>query len=228
MNQMKALCFFLLMFLAFDGYSQAVTWDSTHRPGNFAGRVDLFRSYPDSQKDIIFLGNSITAGVDWMELLGRADVRNRGISGDISFGVLERLHEVTEGKPARVFILIGINDISRNIPDSVILDNYKRMIRRIRQASPATKIFFQTLMPVNNQFTQFKNHYNKDEHIQRVNDGMKKLAAEEKIFLIDLHPHFLDAEKKLDKKYTMDGLHLNEAGYRHWASILKKGNYLDN
>ena len=103
-----------------------------------------------------FLGNSITAGVDWMELLGRADVRNRGISGDISFGVLERLHEVTEGKPARVFILIGINDISRNIPDSVIIDNYRRMIRIIRQASPATKIFFQTLMPVNNQFTQFK------------------------------------------------------------------------
>ena len=224
---MKALCFFLLMFLSFEGSSQAVSWDSTHRPGNFSGRVDLFRSYPDSPKDIIFLGNSITAGVDWMELLGRADVRNRGISGDISFGVLERLHEVTEGKPARVFILIGINDISRNIPDSVIIDNYKRMIRRIKQASPSTKIFLQTLMPVNNQFTQFKNHYNKDEHIKEVNEGMKKLAAEEKVFLIDLHPHFLDVEKRLDKKYTMDGLHLNEAGYRHWASILKKGNYLD-
>ena len=224
---MKALCFFLLMFLSFEGSSQAVSWDSTHRPGNFSGRVDLFRSYPDSPKDIIFLGNSITAGVDWMELLGRADVRNRGISGDISFGVVERLHEVTEGKPARVFILIGINDISRNIPDSVIINNYKRMIRRIKQASPSTKIFLQTLMPVNNQFTQFKNHYNKDEHIKEVNEGMKKLAAEEKVFLIDLHPHFLDAEKRLDKKYTMDGLHLNEAGYRHWASILKKGNYLD-
>ena len=83
-------------------------------------------------------------------------------------------------------------------------------------------------MPVNNQFTQFKNHYNKDEHIRLVNEGMKKLAAAEKIFLIDLHPHFLDADKRLDKKYTMDGLHLNEAGYRQWASILKKGNYLDN
>lgn len=155
-------------------FSQTAKWDSTHRPNNFTLQVEKFKSYPNAKTDIIFLGNSITAGVDWMELLGNHRVRNRGISGDITFGVLERLEEVTEGKPAKVFILIGINDISRNIPDSVILNNYQTMVTRIKRESPKTKIYFHTLMPVNNEFTQFKNHYNKDEHILSVNVALKK------------------------------------------------------
>lgn len=221
----------VILSLLITGYvfgAQAQKWDSTHRPNNYQLKVDLFRSYPDSPKDIVFLGNSITAGVDWMELLGRTDVRNRGISGDITFGVLERLSEVTEGKPAKVFILIGINDISRNVPDSFIIDNYRKIIQRIKTESPKTKIYFHTLMPVNNEFTQFKNHYNKDEHILYVNEELKKLAAKEKITVIDMHPHFLNADKKLDKRYTNDGLHLTAAGYKVWADILKKGRYLEN
>ena len=213
------------LLLALGSFGQA-SWDSTYRPNNFSLREEQFKAYPNSSKDIIFLGNSITAGVDWMELLQNKHLRNRGISGDISFGVLERLDEVTEGKPAKVFILIGINDISRNIPDSLIIRNYSLIISRIKKESPSTKIYFHTLMPVNNEFTQFKNHYNKDAHILYVNSELKKLAAKEKITLIDLYPHFLDANNKLDKKYTVDGLHLTAAGYQVWAEILKKGNYL--
>lgn len=202
-------------------FAQQAVVDSNARPGSYATKVGQFKSYSNSKKDIIFLGNSITAGTDWAELLGKPNARNRGISGDITFGVLERLSEVTEGRPAKIFILIGINDIQRNIPDTMIVENYRKMIRRIRAASPATKIYFQTLLPVNNEFTQFKNHYNKDEHIAFVNAELKKIAAEERITLIDLHPHFLDAGRKLDKRYTMDGLHLNAAGYQVWKGILK-------
>jgi lysophospholipase L1-like esterase len=39
---------------------------------------------------------------------------------------------------------------------------------------------------------------------------------------------FLNAEKKLDKKYTIDGLHLNAEGYKVWKDILTKGHYLEN
>ena len=205
--------------------SQPVKWDSTFRPNNYELKVELFKSFPNKSSDIIFLGNSITAGTDWMEMLGRTDVRNRGISGDITFGVLERLDEVTEGKPSKIFILIGINDISRNIPDSVILSNYKKIIRRIKKESPGTKIYFNTLLPVNNSFPD-RAHFNKDEHLLFVNEELKKLGAAEKITVIDIHPHFLDAGKRLDKKYTYDGLHLDMEGYQKWAAILKP--YLKN
>jgi len=209
-----------LLFITLQSGAQQPKWDSTFRPGSYALKVDQFRSYPNSQKDIIFLGNSITAGADWNELLGLPQARNRGISGDITYGVVERLDEVTAGKPAKVFVLIGINDMARNIPDSVILSNYEKIIHRIRKESPTTRIYFNTLLPVNNSFPD-KNHFNKDEHIAALNAGLRKIAAREKITLIDIHDHFLDKDKKLDKQYTYDGLHLNAAGYTHWASLLK-------
>jgi lysophospholipase L1-like esterase len=209
-----------LLFIALQSGAQQPKWDSTFRPGSYALKVDQFRSYPNSKKDIIFLGNSITAGADWNELLGLPQARNRGISGDITYGVLERLDEVTAGKPAKVFVLIGINDMARNIPDSVILSNYEKIIHRIKKESPTTRIYFNTLLPVNNSFPD-KNHFNKDEHIAALNAGLRKIAAREKITLIDIHDHFLDKDKKLDKQYTYDGLHLNAAGYTHWASLLK-------
>jgi lysophospholipase L1-like esterase len=215
----------LLTVLSFSSFAQPAKWDSTFRPNNYDLRVEQFRSYPNASTDIIFLGNSITDYTDWNELLGLNTARNRGISGDITFGILQRLDEVTEGKPAKVFILIGINDIARNIPDSVILDNYRKMVRRIKAASPATKIYFHTLLPVNNEFTA-RNHFNKDEHIHYVNKGIKELGVQEGITIIDLYPHFLNADQKLDKKYTADGLHLTAAGYEVWVRLLKP--YLTN
>jgi lysophospholipase L1-like esterase len=217
--------FSLTVLLAFS-QSHNPKWDSTYRPGLYEFEAQLYQSYPHSPSDIVFLGNSITDRVDWNELLGMSNVHNRGISGDITFGVLERLSEVTEGKPAKVFILIGINDISRNIPDNVIANNYRKIVQRIKKESPQTKIYFQTLLPVNNEFTQFKNHYNKDEHILWLNEQIKVLGKQEKINVIDLYPHFLDNQKKLDKKYTLDGLHLNADGYKVWAAILKDGHFL--
>ena len=217
------LVFSLVYF--FEASSQAKTWDSTFRPNSWNLKVQQFRDYPDSKKDIIFLGNSITAGVDWNELLQNAQVRNRGISGDITFGLLERLDEITKGKPAKIFILIGINDISRNIPDSIILRNYQTMIDRIQSESPSTKIFLQTILPVNNDFP-VKTQFNKDEHIAFINQQLKKIAEREKIRMIDLHKEFLGADNKLEKKYTYDGLHLNAEGYKKWAEILKMGKYL--
>jgi hypothetical protein len=72
-------------------------------------RSSLFRLLPQSKGDIMFLGNSITNGNEWDELFNDASIKNRGISGDATLGVLNRLDEVTARKPGKVFLLIGIN-----------------------------------------------------------------------------------------------------------------------
>ncbi|WP_316803548.1 GDSL-type esterase/lipase family protein [Pedobacter nototheniae] len=221
-----ALVFSLVFYLA-SGYSnaQTVQWDSTYRPNKYAELVAKFQAEVKSKKDIIFLGNSITAGTDWAKLLNLPLAKNRGISGDITFGVLERLQNVIDGKPSKIFILIGINDVSRNIPDSVILRNYKTMIARIRAGSKKTRIYFNTLLPVNASFDKFKNHYGKDEHILWLNSEIRKLEAKN-VIIIDLYPHFLDQDKHLKAELTKDGLHLIPAGYEVWAKILQDGGYL--
>jgi len=222
----KLLITIVVFTLSFTAASaQVVKWDSTYRPGKYVELVAKFKADPKSKTDFVFLGNSITAGTDWAKLLDLPQAKNRGISGDITFGVLERLQDVIEGKPTKVFILIGINDISRNIPDSVILRNYKTMIARIRKGSKKTHIYFNTLLPVNSAFEKFKNHYGKDEHILWLNDEIRKFAAKN-VTVIDLYPNFTDQDKHLRAALTKDGLHLIPAGYQVWADFLKKSGYL--
>ncbi|MGE6219015.1 GDSL-type esterase/lipase family protein [Nubsella zeaxanthinifaciens] len=206
-------------------YAQTKPHDTTYRPAKYKELVEKFNADPKSKNDYIFLGNSITAGTDWSKLLNLPQAKNRGISGDITFGVLERLQEVIDRKPAKVFVLIGINDVSRNIPDSLILRNYKTIISRIREGSKKTQIYFYTLLPVNASFEKFKNHYGKDEHILYLNDQIRKFT-EKNVTVIDLYPHFLDADKKLKAELTKDGLHLIPAGYEVWKDVLIKGGYL--
>lgn len=206
-------------------FAQTVKWDSLYRPGKYKEIVSKWKTEPQSNKDFIFLGNSITAGTDWAKLLNLPQAKNRGISGDITFGVLERLQEVIDGKPKKVFILIGINDISRNIPDSIILDNYKKIISRIRKGSKKTQIYFNTLLPVNSSFEKFKNHYGKDEHILHINDELRKMKAKN-VTIIDLYPQFLDQQNHLRAELTKDGLHLIPEGYKVWADFLNSTGYL--
>ena len=55
-------------------------------------RIQDFKTDPIGYNKIVFLGNSITkGGGDWNKRLGTSNIVNRGISGDITEGVLERL-----------------------------------------------------------------------------------------------------------------------------------------
>jgi lysophospholipase L1-like esterase len=116
--------------------------------------------------------------------------------------------------------MIGVNDIARNIPDAVILANYRRIIDRVQAASPKTQLIMQSVLPTNDEFKPFKNHYGKDDRIRAVNNGLQALCADTGVIFVNLYPRFLDASGKLDKQYTNDGLHLTGAGYMLWKKIL--------
>jgi lysophospholipase L1-like esterase len=227
MKPIKLVILIALISSGLSAYAQKAVWDSTFRPATFSIKAEQFKSYKSSSKDIIFLGNSIMANTDWAELLQSSNVKNRGISGDISYGILERLKDITDTKPAKIFLLIGINDISRNIPDEQILNNFTKIVSRIRSESPGTKIYLHTLMPVNYTFEKFKNHYGKDEHILFVNEAIREMADQKMVYVIDLYPHFLDENKRMKVELTHDGLHLTAAGYQLWAKLLREGNYLN-
>jgi len=72
--------------------------------GTYYGqRQSLFELLPISSDDIVFLGNSITDGAEWGELFADIHVKNRGISGDITDGVLARLGNILRGKPKKIY-----------------------------------------------------------------------------------------------------------------------------
>lgn len=158
---------------------------------------------------------------------GQQAYPQQGHSGDTSYGILDRLDEVTAGKPAKVFLMIGINDLARNTPAAVVANNCKRIVKRIKTESPRTRIYLQSLLPTNDTFNKLPNHCNKDALILEVNSALAVLAKEENVGLIDLYVHFSDSAGKLKKELTWDGVHLTAAGYVLWADLLRKGKYIN-
>ena len=212
---------YLLFYMGFTNLMQAqANYDSSYLTTYYEQKVSMFRLLPDTKGEIIFLGNSITDIGEWAEIWNNIQVKNRGVSSDNTFGVLARLDEVLSAKPAKLFIMIGINDIAKNIPDTVILSNYQKIIDRVAKESPSTQLFVQSILPVNKAFTDFKRHQYKDEHIILINTQLQAYCNEKNIRFVNLYPHFLDENKQLSKQYTNDGLHLNGNGFMNWKSIL--------
>jgi lysophospholipase L1-like esterase len=218
---------YLILFSGILSFTSKAQYDTSFFSTYYEQKYTQFQLIEDKEKgEIIFLGDSITDIADWSDLLKNKKAINRGISGDNTFGLLYRLDEVTRRKPSKIFIMIGINDISKSIPDSIILKNYSTIIQRIKTASPKTKIYIQSVLPTNNEFEEFKRHQNKTEHIEWLNQNLNLLAQKENIVFVNLYPLFLDQSGKLSKIYTNDGLHLKGNAYIEWLQLLKKEKYL--
>ena len=198
-----------------------LSWDSTYRPDIYRSRVQMFQAMPSGKKDIVFAGDSITFWGDWTERLGTKKVKNRGIPGDTSFGLLEHLEKLLKAKPDKLFIMIGVNDLARHIPVSVLLENYRRMIQVSNSLSPGTDVYFQTILPVNSSFKKLENHYAAAIKIEQVNDSLRSWASGNNIRLIDLSASFSDAKRNLKEDLTWDGVHLTADGYQLWVTVLK-------
>lgn len=185
-------------------------------------RATLFEQLPVTSRDIVFLGNSITNGAEWGELFNDSRVKNRGISGDVCMGVYDRLDAVLKGKPAKIFLLIGINDVSRGTPCDTIVARIGMIVRKIKMDSPKTELYVQSILPVTDCYKMFRGHTARWRDIPEINGKLEVLAEKEGVVYIDLYSHFTDKKTgKMNEDYTNDGLHLLGAGYLKWVEIIR-------
>lgn len=183
-------------------------------------RASLFSSLPQTSGDIIFLGNSITDGGEWSEMFNDLKIKNRGISGDISAGVLNRLEEVIDRKPAKLFVMIGINDLANGTTPDSLVKNIFTIADQMREQSPNTRLFIQSLLPVNNFYGKFDGHTKRGNDILVVNKCLQENASSHKYHFIDLFSYFKNNLGKLDTSYSNDGLHLTGKGYQLWKHLI--------
>jgi len=185
-------------------------------------RASLFETLSTDSTDIIFLGNSITNGGEWCELFHDIHIKNRGISGDTTCGVYDRLGVILKGKPAKIFLLIGINDLGRGEKVENIVYGIELIIKKIKIDSPSTKIYLQSILPTNDYYGKFKGHTSRFYLIPDINKKLKSITNCEKVTYIDLYCHFVNEEGKMNLKYSNDGLHLLGKGYQYWVSLLEQ------
>ena len=179
---------------------------------SYCPRVRRFAKDPVRPGDIVFLGDSITAWAKWSELLPDLPVRNFGIPGDTSAGILARLHQVTSGSPAKVFLLIGTNDLHfGKLSEDEVVANVARIVERLRTESPTTEIYVQSVMP---------RHLSRAEQVKRLNGKLEAATVSGDATWIDLWPILDDGRGCLRREYTWDRLHLRLAANRAWANHL--------
>jgi lysophospholipase L1-like esterase len=188
-----------------------------HQPTEYERRLDLLNSLPLPAGKIVLLGDSLTAEGEWPEILGRDDVVNRGIAGDTTGRILPRMGRIISGKPRTVVIMAGVNDLWNRVAIPAIVENHRQIIAAVRQGSPDTAIYLQSVLPVN---PNLKNFPFGNSDVVELNRQLKSLSAELGVVYLDVHSAMI-ANRELDPRLTLDGLHLNGAGYARWAAHLR-------
>jgi lysophospholipase L1-like esterase len=176
-------------------------------------------------RSCIFLGNSITAGFD-LHVFRRLAMVNEGVGGDFTSDVLRRLPKILDRNPARIFLMIGINDLLGGVPFSNIRRHYEKIITLIQSKSPETKLFIQSVLPTRLDSAFGINNEDAMAKIGKLNTFLESYCKNNKLDFINLYPYFLGPDGRLDSALTTDGLHLSSAGYQLWYEKVK--NYVEN
>lgn len=168
----------------------------------------------------VLLGDSITDFFNWYELFydfsknsGQA-VYNRGISGDTTDRLLERLYEnVLNIEPKNIVLLIGTNDIGRGLPLSMSVENVSKIIEESKKVCPDINFILQAVYPINRGMRdKFEKRSNKK--IDLMNKEFIKLSEKYNCIWVDMTDKLKDETENLKKEYTFDGLHLNVNAYK--------------
>ena len=210
-------CIFLLSaFMVLTTFAQA------NQDVYYVRRATLFEQLPVGKKDIIMLGNSLTDGAEWNELMRNNHVKNRGIVGDIIQGYYERMEPILKGQPKKIFILGGVNDVFHDVSGDSIARAMEKLIVLIKTRSPRTKIYLQSMLPFNNEVRMWKLLKDREHVVVDGNRALEQVARRQGVTWIDLYPLFVDENGRLKAEYTNDGLHLLGPAYLIWRDAIKK------
>ncbi len=208
----------LALGLLVPGLAAAQDWAA-----HYARRVEAFRAenarLDPSRRHVVLVGDSLTEG--W-ESRGRirkylpslADrVLGRGIASDGlgvgPRGLLRRMDaSIHDTRPSHVVLLMGVNDIGRDGSGVAgAARAHARVVQQVRERHPDVPLLLVTLTPTRGGYAAF------NPHVVRMNEHVRRAAAEHGCRLIDLHALVADARGELPAAMATDGLHWTDAVY---------------
>lgn len=177
------------------------------------------------EPDILFIGDSIVEYYPLQELFGTSKtIVNRGIRGYQTGLLLENLDaHLYGGAVDKIVLLIGTNDIGKDVPVNEALNNLEAIIQSIARDYPLTEIKLLSILSVN-EGEEYKQtvYIRTNEKIQEWNQAFQELAsAYMQVEFVPVFDSLIDQEGQLKKEYTTDGLHLSVTGYQVLTKALK-------
>ncbi len=179
-----------------------------------------------SQGQIVFIGDSITDLCPLDNYYADLDLAcyNRGIGGDITLGVIDRLKvSVFDLNPSKIVLMIGTNDVNFGYSYEDIIQNYRNLLDEISKNQPMVDMYVMSIIPQNKDL-EISNNFNvtkNNETIRNLNVDIRKMCEEYGYTFVDIFHSLIDENGYLKKDYSDDGLHLNSSGFEVWASLIK-------
>ena len=163
--------------------------------------VESFAEIPTLPGATVFLGDSLIAEGPWSEFLAKGPVLNRGVKGDTVAGVRARLDEVTGRQPARIVLLIGINDLIRGRSAERVGAGIVELVKEMASRCPSTSIVVLSLLPTATAELNVK--------VRSVNAILRRDGLDP----LDTETPLAGPNGLLRSELTYDGLHLTTRGY---------------
>lgn len=191
-------------------------------------RVGVWNAAPPLLGALIFLGDSQIERGFWSEWW-RGDILNRGIGGQTTGGVRERLDEVVRHQPRLVVLECGTNDLAALIPVEEVAASYEALLDELRTRLPHAVLWPQSVLPVHqNKWRKLapkisaRNAEILNARIGELNALLAQNAAKRGLSFHDATPDLSD-DSALKSSCTLDGTHLNGEGYGVWRAAMKRG-----
>ena len=175
-----------------------------------SGYEDENLLYGDYEVDVAFLGDSLTDGYDLATYYPQYVVSNRGIGGDTTKTLEQRLQvSVYDLKPKVVVMLIGANN-----PHDMF-DNYEDILLGLRRNLPETEIILLSL-------TAMGDEWGRNNQVAAYNNvKIELLAKKYGFFFVDLFTPLYDVDKgEVYEGYTVDGGHFTPLGYENVTMLV--------
>ena len=177
-------------------------------------KVDLFTALERQQCDAVLIGDSLIDNGHWGELLTDYQVINRGVQGIVISDLINMLDQIDLISSPIVVVMIGINDIRRNIPRDELFQNYAFLVDRLTDRYEFVLVHSVLLTKIEGRGL--------NQRIQDFNFELKRLAERsERIVYVDLNTIF-SPDGFLADRYSFDGIHLNGQGYLKWRDVISK------
>ena len=121
----------------------------------------------------------------------------------------EQVEQLVKVNPQVVFLTFGANDILATKGDEkAYIEQYKALIEKIRKKLPETKIFINSIFPVQKWRVEEEPLF---EHIAKYNEALRAMCDKLQIAYVD------NTELVTDRYYEDDGMHFKSDFYPVWA-----------
>ena len=161
--------------------------------------------------DSIILGDSRAQSLYEYEILDNSCViayKGRNVITAQKSGDIKKAINLA---PKNIFLTYGLNDIQNFTNSKNFIDEYSKIIKKIKKESPKTKIYVNSILEVNNKGLH---NVPKCKNIPQFNNAIKKMCKTLKVTYIDLSPLFNEND------FDIDGVHFKPDLNKKWLNLL--------